>query len=144
MNTNNNNTDEFNEEETFIFEYDHDNFLETYQIAENNYIDYEVDEEYDTEAAHVANEIEIIDSVASSNKLEDENYTIPQETQGKLTACCIMDYENKSFQKCGSEKKLQKLSQLIGIWKLDKEVINSVEKDFSRLGICMLHFNYNQ
>ncbi|CAG8648102.1 1124_t:CDS:1, partial [Diversispora eburnea] len=62
---------------------------------ENNYIDYEVDKEYDTEVVHITNEIETIDSVASSNKLEDENYMIPQEIQGKLIACYIMDYKNK-------------------------------------------------
>ncbi|CAG8638350.1 6437_t:CDS:1, partial [Diversispora eburnea] len=98
MNTNNNNTGEFSEEKTFIFEYDHNNFLEIYQIAENNYIDYEVNEEYDIEIAHIINKIKKIASIASSNKLENEDYMIPQETQGKLIACYIMNYKNESFQ----------------------------------------------
>ncbi|RHZ89227.1 hypothetical protein Glove_17g12 [Diversispora epigaea] len=143
----NNNTSEFEEEEIIVFDYDNDSFNEIYQIINTDYENnnnYELDEEIDTETVYVANEIETTDSVDSNDKLKEESYTIPQETQGRLTACCVLDYEGGSFQKCGSEKKLQKLSQLIGIWELDKEIINSVEKDFSRLGVCMSHFNYDQ
>ncbi|RHZ89215.1 hypothetical protein Glove_18g38 [Diversispora epigaea] len=59
------------------------------------------------------------DSVHSNDKLKEESYTKPKEN---LQHVVIMNYENG-------------------------KIINSVEKDFSRLGVCIVcipHFNYDQ
>ncbi|RHZ75138.1 hypothetical protein Glove_217g125 [Diversispora epigaea] len=47
----------------------------------------------------MANEIETTDSVDLNDKFKEENYTIPQETQGKLTTGCVLDYENGIMEK---------------------------------------------
>ncbi|RHZ68818.1 hypothetical protein Glove_293g2 [Diversispora epigaea] len=126
-------------EEAIVFEYDDDSFLATYQTIENsnkNDINYELNNKIDIEAIYATNKKtieELPDSLDS-----EENYIIQQEAKGKLTACCIKDYEDGTFQKCGSKKRLQKLSQLVGIWKLDKEIVDSVEQDFSCLGERLL------
>ncbi|RHZ83377.1 hypothetical protein Glove_95g23 [Diversispora epigaea] len=80
-------------EEIVIFGYDNGCFNEIYQIIDTDYENdnnYELDEEIDTEVAYMANEIETTDFVDSNDKLKEEIYTIPQETRGKLTACCVI------------------------------------------------------
>ena len=86
------------------------------------------------------NEIEIFNTEFDVQLLSDiENST-------RFTNCAIIDNEisNKStiIQRCNNVG-VRSVNQLSGTWEVDSQVVKDLDKDISRLGICMRHYNYD-
>jgi hypothetical protein len=64
--------------------------------------------------------------------------------QKELTACVVIDLINGGFQRCGQkEGTIRPLHNLFGTWEVDRDVIKEVNGNLSKLGVCDLHFQFD-
>lgn len=47
------------------------------------------------------------------------------------------------FQQCKVTGKLKQLCNLFGIWQVDRNAIKEVDNNLSKLGVCDLHFQFD-
>jgi hypothetical protein len=69
---------------------------------------------------------------------------IGADSNKKLTSCVLIDNIDGKIQTCGAKNCNKRLRELTGLWQVNNEVINQVDNDLSRLGVCMSHFNFDQ
>src|SRR6266498_2307468 len=69
---------------------------------------------------------------------------IPQTKEKALSACAVVDIIDGEIKCCGKTEKLRGLWQLVGMWQLDKLMVESVGKDLDKLGVCYSHFMFDQ
>src|SRR5437763_17097367 len=75
---------------------------------------------------------------------EEADFLLSQEQNKECSTCVLIDLIDGKIQTCGSDKQMRPLTQLIGMWQLDKDAIKKAQKENERLGICMKHFNFDQ
>ncbi len=61
-----------------------------------------------------------------------------------LSKCVLIDVIDGKLQQCNLDVNLQDLWQLIDIWQLDNHAILQAGKDLDKLGICYIHFMFDQ
>ena len=69
---------------------------------------------------------------------------IPQTTGKTLSACAIVDIIDGEIKCCEGTEKLRRLWQLVGMWQLDKLMVEGVDGDLDKLGVCYSHFMFDQ
>ncbi|RHZ81960.1 hypothetical protein Glove_115g59 [Diversispora epigaea] len=83
------------------------------------------------------------DDINSEQEIKEFSLIIDLDTNNELTSCVLVDIIDGKLQTCGANSK-KRLRELIGLWQVDNEILNQVNNDLSRLGICMPHFNFDQ
>ncbi|KAF0384490.1 hypothetical protein F8M41_011602 [Gigaspora margarita] len=61
----------------------------------------------------------------------------------QFTPCVIIDNDHEEIQCCNRES-VKGLQELIGVWEIDKDPVNNVNKELHCLGVCLKYFNYDQ
>ncbi|RHZ83572.1 hypothetical protein Glove_91g99 [Diversispora epigaea] len=74
----------------------------------------------------------------------DINITIKKKNSLALIPCVVIDKIDRTIQRCKSTQNLQKLWQLIGIWQIDKKVVEDIRGKLKNLGVYSSHFNFDQ
>jgi len=83
----------------------------------------------------------------SINRKERKHvYIIPYDKEIKKTPCAIVVYKDGKPSCCGTQdlKTQRGLSQIFGTWEVDVDMVKSVDKILSKLGVCQSHFLYDQ
>jgi hypothetical protein len=104
---------------------------------ENN--DSESDEEY-------GDREEIGDDDTDQDNNEEYTIDLPNvEESANLSECVIMLKDNGVMRRCNKfgSKNQRKISNLIGVWEVDKQAIEDMKKDnkLEQLGVCNSHFS---
>ena len=68
---------------------------------------------------------------------------ISQITEKTLSACAVVDIIDGEIKCCGGTDKLYELWQLVGMWQLDKSIVEGVNGNLDKLGVCYSHFMFN-
>ena len=68
---------------------------------------------------------------------------IPDITATPTTPCVIIDNEHGEICRCNRPSD-KRLLELVGVWEIDINAVDDVNKKFHLLGVCMNHFNYDQ
>ncbi|CAG8564937.1 2281_t:CDS:2 [Cetraspora pellucida] len=91
----------------------------------------------------IAEDIPILQEISNEETGDEYNEEISIIKTKQTTPYVIIDnnYEKIRYYNRESAKRLQ---ELIGIWKIDKDAINDVNKELYHPDICSRHFNYNQ
>src|SRR5207248_303338 len=79
-----------------------------------------------------------------SRQKKELSRIIGMNSNNKLTSCVLIDTIDGKIQTCGANNCNKRLHELTGLWQVDGEVVNQVDNDLFRLGVCMPHFNFDQ
>ena len=81
-------------------------------------------------------------TIASGSTEAEDEIIIPQTSSSNLTPCALIDIINESIQRCGENKHLRGLAQLVGTWQLDDNAVREA-KELENLGVCREHFMFD-
>jgi hypothetical protein len=85
-----------------------------------------------------------VQSVATESTEAENDVNIPQTTRKTLSPCVVVDIIDGKIKCCGGTEKLRGLWQLVGMWQLDKSMVEGVNGDLDKLGVCYSHFMFDQ
>jgi hypothetical protein len=68
---------------------------------------------------------------------------VPMITAKPTTPCVIIDNEHGEIRRCNGTS-VRRVQELIGVWEIDMDAVNNVNKELHLLGVCSRHFNYDQ
>jgi hypothetical protein len=135
--------EEYENEEYENEEYDNDvTFEYDYEALERIYAGFEPSEE--EEEDDDAKFSSYLDTPSTMISNEEADFLLSQEQNKEYSTCVLIDLIDGKIQTCGSDKQMKPLTQLIGMWRLDKDAVKKAQKENERLGICMKHFNFDQ
>jgi len=78
------------------------------------------------------------------NLYKDETHIMNETTNTiPFSLCIIINTVNGKLQTCGNDSK-KNISQLVKTWQIDTNFATEFLDGKVNLGICMLHFNYDQ
>jgi len=80
------------------------------------------------------------------NEQEERDEIIPndEKTNNVLSPCVIIDNIHGTIKRCDDTYKLRKMRNLFGTWQIDRDAVQQVNNDHLKLGVCDLHFLYDQ
>jgi len=85
-----------------------------------------------------------VQTISTESTEAENDMNIPQTKEKALSACAVVDIIDGEIKCCGKTEKLRGLWQLVGMWQLDKLMVESVGKDLDKLGVCYSHFIFDQ
>ena len=122
-------------EEDFTFLQDQNSF-ETARLLFQESTSSSNSEEWDNDSA--------VQSIATESTEAENDMNIPQTTGKTLSACAIVDIIDGEIKCCEGTEKLRELWQLVGMWQLDKLMVEGVDGDLDKLGVCYSYFMFDQ
>ena len=85
-----------------------------------------------------------IQSIFTESTEAEDNMNIPQTMEKTLSPCAVIDIIDGEIKCCKGTEKLRGLWHLVGMWQLDKFMVESVGRDLDKLGVCYSHFMFDQ
>ena len=83
-------------------------------------------------------------SIVTESTEAENDMNIPQTKEKTLSACAVVDIIDGEIKCCGGTEKLRGLWQLVGMWQLDKSMVEGVSGNLDKLGVCYSHFMFDQ
>src|SRR6266487_3859333 len=102
--------------------------VQTQDISESmNFFEEEYEnEEYENDDDDDAKFSSYLDTPSTMISNEEADFLLSQEQNKEYSTCVLIDLIDGKIQTCGSDKQMKPLTQLIGMWQLDKDAVTYI------------------